>query len=115
MPPAALTAAGACAQVTLPGDWRELGAAVSRDILQACPNVRWQDIAGLGEAKRLLQEAVVAPMRWAEGGELARQNQDSSWPGSQVLGDALQRGAQLAHRTGGCLATFGPSRAPALA
>jgi katanin p60 ATPase-containing subunit A1 len=51
------------AQVALAGEWRELGSAVSRDILQGCPNVRWQDIAGLDQAKRLLQEAVVMPMR----------------------------------------------------
>lgn len=33
-----------------------------RDILQKNPNIHWDDIADLAEAKRLLEEAVVLPM-----------------------------------------------------
>ena len=35
---------------------------VERDILEAKPNVHWDDIAGLEEAKRVLEEAVVLPI-----------------------------------------------------
>ena len=35
---------------------------IERDILDTNPNVQWEDIAALNEAKRLLNEAVVLPM-----------------------------------------------------
>jgi katanin p60 ATPase-containing subunit A1 len=35
---------------------------LERDILQKNPNIHWDDIADLHEAKRLLEEAVVLPM-----------------------------------------------------
>lgn len=40
----------------------ELVDVLERDILQRNPNVHWNDIANLKEAKRLLEEAVVLPM-----------------------------------------------------
>uniref|UniRef100_A0A2P2I492 Katanin p60 ATPase-containing subunit A1 n=1 Tax=Hirondellea gigas TaxID=1518452 RepID=A0A2P2I492_9CRUS len=41
---------------------RDLVLTVQRDIVQANPNIRWDDIADLQQAKRLLEEAVVLPM-----------------------------------------------------
>lgn len=37
-------------------------ASTERDIVQKNPNIRWDDIADLHQAKRLLEEAVVLPM-----------------------------------------------------
>lgn len=35
---------------------------LERDVLETTPGVRWDDVAGLSEAKRLLEEAVVLPL-----------------------------------------------------
>ncbi len=35
---------------------------IFRDVVDKSPGVRWDDIAGLEEAKRLLQENVVLPL-----------------------------------------------------
>lgn len=35
---------------------------LERDVLETSPGVRWEDVAGLTEAKRLLEEAVVLPL-----------------------------------------------------
>lgn len=35
---------------------------LERDVLETSPGVRWDDVAGLTEAKRLLEEAVVLPL-----------------------------------------------------
>jgi katanin p60 ATPase-containing subunit A1 len=45
---------------------KELADVITRDIYQENPNVRWGDIAGLLEAKQLLKEAVVMPMRYPQ-------------------------------------------------
>lgn len=41
---------------------RELVDILERDIVQKNPNIKWDDIADLAEAKRLLEEAVVLPL-----------------------------------------------------
>ncbi|XP_039289494.1 katanin p60 ATPase-containing subunit A-like 1 isoform X2 [Nilaparvata lugens] len=44
------------------GPDKDLVDMLERDIVQKNPNIRWDDIADLQEAKRLLEEAVVLPM-----------------------------------------------------
>ena len=45
-----------------PGYDKDLVEGLERDIIEKNPNVRWDDIADLGSAKRLLKEAVVFPL-----------------------------------------------------
>ena len=40
----------------------ELAAILERDVLETSPGVRWEHIAGLTDAKRLLEEVVVLPL-----------------------------------------------------
>jgi vacuolar protein-sorting-associated protein 4 len=47
-------------------DEKELDVALSHVILRERPNVKWDDIAGLHEAKRLLKEATIMPRRFPE-------------------------------------------------
>ncbi|KAF4092104.1 hypothetical protein AMELA_G00017120 [Ameiurus melas] len=44
------------------GEDKDLIDALERDIISQNPNVKWEDIADLEEAKKLLKEAVVLPM-----------------------------------------------------
>ena len=46
--------------------FRELAHIITRDIFSENPNVRWTDICELDEAKQLLQEAVVMPLRFPQ-------------------------------------------------
>jgi len=45
---------------------RALGETIQRDILQTSPNVGWEDVIELEEAKRLLKEAVVMPLKYPQ-------------------------------------------------
>jgi len=45
-------------------DLKELAMYLKRDIISSNPNVRFSDIVGLDEAKRLIREAVVIPMKY---------------------------------------------------
>ncbi len=45
-------------------DLRQLAASISREIYQESPNVRFDDIISLDEAKRLLCEAIQLPIRF---------------------------------------------------
>ncbi|CAL8068301.1 unnamed protein product [Calicophoron daubneyi] len=48
------------------GEWRDLAMTISREIFLQNPNVRWDDIIGLGTAKRLVKEAVVYPIKYPQ-------------------------------------------------
>ncbi|KAG9353839.1 hypothetical protein JZ751_011963 [Albula glossodonta] len=47
-------------------EMRELATVISRDIYLQNPNVRWDDIIGLEDAKRLVKEAVVYPIKYPQ-------------------------------------------------
>jgi katanin p60 ATPase-containing subunit A1 len=43
---------------------KELAMTIQNEIINQNPNIRFRDIVGLDEAKRLLKEAVMMPMRY---------------------------------------------------
>ncbi|KAJ7968945.1 Katanin p60 atpase-containing subunit a1 [Quillaja saponaria] len=45
-------------------DMRALGESLIRDIIRGSPDVKWESIKGLENAKRLLKEAVVMPIKY---------------------------------------------------
>ncbi|KAB2025690.1 hypothetical protein ERO13_D06G142900v2 [Gossypium hirsutum] len=45
-------------------EMRALGESLSRDIVRGNPDVKWESIKGLEDAKRLLKEAVVMPIKY---------------------------------------------------
>eukprot|EP00002_Diphylleia_rotans_P011459 TRINITY_DN2264_c0_g3_i4.p1 TRINITY_DN2264_c0_g3~~TRINITY_DN2264_c0_g3_i4.p1 ORF type:complete len:504 (+),score=111.93 TRINITY_DN2264_c0_g3_i4:96-1607(+) len=45
---------------------KHLAETISRDIYSENPNVKWDDICGLNDAKRLLKEAIVMPLRYPQ-------------------------------------------------
>ncbi|XP_041367306.1 katanin p60 ATPase-containing subunit A-like 2 isoform X2 [Gigantopelta aegis] len=47
-------------------EMRELAQVISREIYHENPNVKWDDIIGLDEAKRLVKEAVVYPIKYPQ-------------------------------------------------
>lgn len=47
-------------------EWKDLAQTISRDIYLQNPDVKWDDIIGLDEAKRLLKEAVVYPVKYPQ-------------------------------------------------
>ncbi|KAG7259698.1 hypothetical protein CRUP_017076 [Coryphaenoides rupestris] len=51
---------------TTNSEMRELAAIISKDIYLHNPNVHWDDIMGLEDAKRLVKEAVVYPIKYPE-------------------------------------------------
>ncbi|RAL41314.1 hypothetical protein DM860_010108 [Cuscuta australis] len=53
---------GKAKKVEYEGPDPDLAAMLERDVLETSPGVRWDDVAGLSEAKRLLEEAVVLPL-----------------------------------------------------
>jgi SpoVK/Ycf46/Vps4 family AAA+-type ATPase len=52
---------------------------LERDVLETSPGVRWDDVAGLTEAKRLLEEAVVLPLWMPEYFQVTLNNSHSEF------------------------------------
>ncbi|KAK4708333.1 hypothetical protein R3W88_029258 [Solanum pinnatisectum] len=57
---------GIVSTVMYDGPHPELAARLEKEILETNPGVKWDDIAGLCEAKRILQEAMVLPLLMPE-------------------------------------------------
>lgn len=49
--------------VSYNAEWRELAQVITRDIYLNNPNVKWNDIIGLENPKRLIKESVVYPIK----------------------------------------------------
>jgi katanin p60 ATPase-containing subunit A1 len=47
-------------------EMRNLAASLQREILETSPNVRWEDVIGLDDAKQLLKEAIVMPLKFPD-------------------------------------------------
>ena len=47
-------------------EYRELASYLQRDILIENPNVKFTDIIGLDDAKRLIKEAVMLPLKYPD-------------------------------------------------
>lgn len=45
---------------------RSLAASIQSEILDTCPEVTWDDVIALDDAKRLLKEAVILPMKYPD-------------------------------------------------
>ncbi|KAG8077558.1 hypothetical protein GUJ93_ZPchr0007g6054 [Zizania palustris] len=60
----------------------DLAAMLERDALDSTPGLRWDDVAGLSEAKRLLEEAVVLPLWMPEYFQGIRR----PWKGALMFG-----------------------------
>ena len=43
---------------------RNLASSIQSDILETSPNIKWDDIVGINDAKRLLKEAIVLPLQF---------------------------------------------------
>ena len=56
--------AGIPAGLAANSELRELALGLQRDMIQENPNVKWDDIAELGEVKRVLKESLVMPLRF---------------------------------------------------
>nr|XP_061800424.1 katanin p60 ATPase-containing subunit A-like 2 [Nerophis lumbriciformis] len=48
------------------GEMKELATVINKDIFLHNPNVRWEDIIGLEDAKRLVKEAIVYPIKYPQ-------------------------------------------------
>ncbi|XP_077593955.1 katanin p60 ATPase-containing subunit A-like 2 isoform X1 [Stigmatopora nigra] len=48
------------------GEMKELAAVINKDIYLHNPNVRWEDIIGLEDAKRLVKESIIYPIKYPQ-------------------------------------------------
>ncbi len=65
-------------------EMQNLASTIRGEILETSPNVTWDDIVGLDNAKRLLKEAIILPMTYPE---LFTGILSSSWRGALLFGE----------------------------
>ena len=63
-------------------DDAQLKSALKNTIIQEKPNVHWEDIAGLEEAKKMLQEALILPKQY----EFLFNDNTPAWKGILMYG-----------------------------
>ncbi|XP_077479398.1 katanin p60 ATPase-containing subunit A-like 2 isoform X9 [Stigmatopora argus] len=75
------------------GEMKELAAVINKDIYLHNPNVRWEDIIGLEDAKRLVKESIIYPIKVLF--ELARYHAPSTIFLDEVDSMMGQRGSNV--------------------
>jgi katanin p60 ATPase-containing subunit A1 len=75
-----------------PHDWRDMSEAIMKDVVQKNLAIKWDDIIGLDDAKMILRESVIFPMKYPQ-----LFNRVQSWKGGcgEILWEQITLNASL--------------------